>query len=127
MNASASATFNWRMHRLTEERAMDVDIINPWTGNTDFSYDYMAEAEVEALLAASARGFADWSRRALSDRAAVLARVAAGLRADREPLSALMSAEMGKLHREALAERSEERRVGKECVSTCRSRWSPYH
>src|SRR3546814_57977 len=31
--------------------------------------------------------------------------------------------------RRALAKqiRSEERRVGKECVSTCRSRWSPYH
>src|SRR3546814_20416947 len=28
---------------------------------------------------------------------------------------------------EALVARSEERRVGKECVSTCRSRWSPYH
>src|SRR3546814_11257095 len=26
-----------------------------------------------------------------------------------------------------IASRSEERRVGKECVSTCRSRWSPYH
>src|SRR3546814_14419331 len=26
-----------------------------------------------------------------------------------------------------MAHRSEERRVGKECVSTCRSRWSPYH
>src|SRR3546814_20581905 len=26
-----------------------------------------------------------------------------------------------------LRQRSEERRVGKECVSTCRSRWSPYH
>src|SRR3546814_14549890 len=25
------------------------------------------------------------------------------------------------------ADRSDERRVGKECVSTCRSRWSPYH
>src|SRR3546814_15635990 len=25
-----------------------------------------------------------------------------------------------------LTRRSEERRVGKECVSTCRSRWSPY-
>src|SRR3546814_7431235 len=24
-------------------------------------------------------------------------------------------------------QRSEERRVGKECVSTCRCRWSPYH
>src|SRR3546814_6294821 len=30
--------------------------------------------------------------------------------------------------REVLHEvRSAERRVGKECVSTCRSRWSPYH
>src|SRR3546814_5561202 len=29
--------------------------------------------------------------------------------------------------REVLEARSEERRVGKECVSTCRSRWSPYH
>ena len=25
------------------------------------------------------------------------------------------------------AARSEERRVGKECTATCRSRWSPYH
>src|SRR3546814_9228622 len=31
----------------------------------------------------------------------------------------------GRLLRDA--KRSEERRVGKECVSTCRSRWSPYH
>src|SRR3546814_8344694 len=31
------------------------------------------------------------------------------------------------LPRPTAAERSEERRVGKECVSTCRSRWSPYH
>src|SRR3546814_10930872 len=28
---------------------------------------------------------------------------------------------------EAAKKRSEERRVGKECVSTCRPRWSPYH
>src|SRR3546814_11070486 len=27
---------------------------------------------------------------------------------------------------ELLRDRSEERRVGKECVSTCRSRWAPY-
>ena len=26
-----------------------------------------------------------------------------------------------------LEQRSEERRVGKECTMTCRSRWSPYH
>src|SRR3546814_13917147 len=29
--------------------------------------------------------------------------------------------------KESAPSRSEERRVGKECVSTCRSRWSPYH
>src|SRR3546814_1255044 len=29
--------------------------------------------------------------------------------------------------RMTMDQRSEERRVGKECVSTCRSRWSPYH
>src|SRR3546814_6072330 len=29
--------------------------------------------------------------------------------------------------RELQMQRSEERRVGKECVSTCRSRWWPYH
>src|SRR3546814_11358269 len=30
-------------------------------------------------------------------------------------------------HLEMAGLRSEERRAGKECVSTCRSRWSPYH
>ena len=29
--------------------------------------------------------------------------------------------------REVASGRSEERRVGKECASMCRSRWSPYH
>ena len=28
---------------------------------------------------------------------------------------------------EQIYERSEERRVGKECMTSCRSRWSPYH
>ena len=36
---------------------------------------------------------------------------------------------LGKLHqiKFSLYYRSEERRVGKECASMCRSRWSPYH
>src|SRR3546814_5200601 len=40
----------------------------------------------------------------------------------RAPLCVSPGAGCGGVHR-----RSEERRVGKECVSTCRSRWSPYH
>src|SRR3546814_14831060 len=32
-----------------------------------------------------------------------------------------------KAHKKSRRDRSEERRVGKECISTCRSRWSPIH
>src|SRR3546814_14563751 len=34
---------------------------------------------------------------------------------------------LGVVGQQPLLGRSEERRVGKECVSACRSRWSPYH
>src|SRR3546814_14803819 len=39
----------------------------------------------------------------------------------RKPAAAAVSCQ------DLLRDRSEERRVGKECVSTCRSRWSRYH
>src|SRR3546814_1650893 len=42
---------------------------------------------------------------------------------DRSPATATVNGQSGG----TLELRSEERRVGKECVSTCRSRWSPYH
>src|SRR3546814_15325127 len=47
---------------------------------------------------------------------------------DRPGIAAICDhrAEPGAVEAEAM-ERSEERRVGQECVSTCRSRWSPYH
>src|SRR3546814_11438221 len=38
-----------------------------------------------------------------------------------------VEAAIGDVLPDRAGERSEERRVGKECVSTCRSRWSPYH
>src|SRR3546814_15054072 len=44
-----------------------------------------------------------------------------GMRAAAENL------DFGKRHAHLAPLRSAERRVGKECVSTCRSRWSPYH
>src|SRR3546814_20240424 len=50
------------------------------------------------------------------------------LQADQPPVLARLHDYRAELvwRREA-ALRSEERRVGKECVSTCRYRWSPYH
>src|SRR3546814_2621681 len=43
------------------------------------------------------------------------------------PVTTLPLSRPGSALNTARAFRSEERRVGKECVSTCRSRWSPYH
>src|SRR3546814_5509409 len=51
--------------------------------------------------------------------------VEAALRAAKRAGADVETAAVEPHHRDA--ERSEERRVGKECVSTCRSRWSPYH
>src|SRR3546814_16889371 len=42
-------------------------------------------------------------------------------------LAQLLDTVLCRQHEQAADIRSEERRVGKECVSTCRSRWSPYH
>ena len=54
------------------------------------------------------------------------------IRHERERLADLLDAERDKSAElmaqvSALRARSEERRVGKECLSQCRSRWSPYH
>src|SRR3546814_19668940 len=50
---------------------------------------------------------------------------------DRAGLAAALTAErvaaIARVYVAAELRRSEERRVGKEWVSTCRSRWSPYH
>ena len=45
----------------------------------------------------------------------------------RENLKALGDRSSEKELRERFVRRSEERRVGKECMVQCRSRWSPYH
>src|SRR3546814_14301587 len=45
---------------------------------------------------------------------------------ENDPILVEITGELGLTEPEDEAERSEERRVGKECVSPCRSRWSPY-
>src|SRR3546814_12398369 len=62
-----------------------------------------ARGRVEGILAGGHHGYASWQPPAPRAR-----------RLREEP-------------RDEKHGRSEERRVGKECVSTCRSRWSPYH
>ena len=83
---------------------MTVEITNPWTGAVDYRYDYQAWPVVDATLARAAAAFPAWSAKPLAERSDYLRRVATQLRGHRERLARTMSAEMGKLHREALAE-----------------------
>src|SRR3546814_15118719 len=70
-------------------------------------------AGTDAAAALSQGGLLDFLKKAFAERA----------------LNAEMDHHLGQENQGANSRngyRSEERRVGKECVSTCRSRWSPY-
>src|SRR3546814_8407110 len=49
------------------------------------------------------------------------------VKAHTQAVADMQSQLQGLIGKRFIADRSEERRVGKECVSTCRSRWSAYH
>src|SRR3546814_2921811 len=90
---------------------------------SDWSSDVCSSDLAQFLTAAQV-----WQCADIADRAGVPV-LCYGLRTDfRGELFAGSAALLGIA--DTLVElkaRSEERRVGKECVSTCRSRWSPYH
>lgn len=76
---------------------------DPWTGEVR-PFPKMAAAGIEARLAAAEAAFPAWSALSLDERAGHLRKVAATMRARRDDLALTMTAEMGKLRREALAE-----------------------
>ncbi|MFM6987298.1 MAG: aldehyde dehydrogenase family protein, partial [Arenimonas sp.] len=83
---------------------MTVENVNPWTGQVEYRYAYFGPAETEARLAAAAKAFPAWSALSFAERAAYLERVAGLLREHSGRIASTMTAEMGKLRREALAE-----------------------
>src|SRR3546814_12375239 len=103
----------------------------------------MGAAETRRAIAAARAAFPAWAKKTAKERAQVLRRLYQLMLEHQDDLARLMTAEQGKPLAEAKGEiaysaaflewfgeeakRSEERRVGKECVSTCSSRWSPYH
>src|SRR3546814_1245604 len=68
----------------------------------------------------------DWSSDVCSSDLTIT--VVLSIKAFSEDQYIFMATSRGTVKKTPLSDfRSEERRVGKECVSTCRSRWSPYH
>ena len=91
---------------------MDVETRNPYTGEVEYRYAYQDRAAVEAALEAARAAFPAWSARPLAERGGLVRALGAQLRARREAIAATMTAEMGKLRREALAELDK-------CASAC--------
>lgn len=83
---------------------MTVRLIHPWTGEIDHTYDYVGEHEVERVLQSAAQAAPGWAARSLDERAGLMRAVAARLREQRDAIAAVMTADMGKLRREALVE-----------------------
>jgi succinate-semialdehyde dehydrogenase / glutarate-semialdehyde dehydrogenase len=91
---------------------MTVETVNPATGKVEYTLELMDSAAIESILTASASAFPLWSARPLAERGELLHKVGAQLRSRRDDIQKIMTAEMGKLRKEALAE------IGK-CADAC--------
>ncbi|KAB7764831.1 NAD-dependent succinate-semialdehyde dehydrogenase [Xanthomonas maliensis] len=83
---------------------MSYDTVNPANGQVEHRQALLDAAGIETRLAAAAAAFPGWAARPLAERGALLRQVGAELTRRREDLQRIMSAEMGKLRSEALAE-----------------------
>jgi len=78
--------------------------INPHTGQPEYTVQLFDTAGIEQRLESAARAFPQWAARPLEERAAILRRAGEALTRRREEIQRIMTAEMGKLRVEALAE-----------------------
>lgn len=78
--------------------------INPATGQTIHQFPETSPAMTQAAVERAHRVYLGWRELAVTDRAAMMRQVAAVLRADRDTLAALATAEMGKPITQARAE-----------------------
>jgi succinate-semialdehyde dehydrogenase / glutarate-semialdehyde dehydrogenase len=78
--------------------------VNPATGETIKTYDEMAPADVDHVIAQAHRAFLEWKQTTFAERARVMQRAAHILRADANTFAVLMAQEMGKPIRDGRAE-----------------------
>jgi succinate-semialdehyde dehydrogenase/glutarate-semialdehyde dehydrogenase len=92
---------------------MALTSINPATGETVAEFEEHSVDEVERRIGIAGDAFRDWSARPVSERAAVLSRMADLLDAEHEALGRLMTLEMGKTFASATGE-------ARKCAAGCR-------
>jgi len=87
--------------------------VNPATGEVLGRYDELSDPELEARLARAAQTFRAWRRRPFAERAALVARAGEVLEQRKEHWGRLMTLEMGKTFKSAVAE-------AEKCAWACR-------
>ncbi|HVT19533.1 MAG TPA: NAD-dependent succinate-semialdehyde dehydrogenase [Thermoanaerobaculia bacterium] len=75
---------------------MAIESVNPATGETIASHQEMSQEEVSLAIDGAHRAFLAWRETPFAERARLMKRAAAGLRARREEFAVLMAREMGK-------------------------------
>jgi acyl-CoA reductase-like NAD-dependent aldehyde dehydrogenase len=92
--------FNAPYRLLIDGRLVDtsarLEVINPATGAVFANCPSAGGSELDAAVAAARRAFAAWKALSFSDRAQHIARFAAALDAQKEPLARLLTQEQGK-------------------------------
>jgi succinate-semialdehyde dehydrogenase/glutarate-semialdehyde dehydrogenase len=79
-------------------------VTNPATGEVTQKFEYATDAEIEAALASATAAAAEWRRRPVADRAAVVKRVAELFTERAKELAELITSEMGKRPAAAVGE-----------------------
>jgi succinate-semialdehyde dehydrogenase/glutarate-semialdehyde dehydrogenase len=92
---------------------MTIATTNPATGETLKTFEPHGGEQIEQALAAAAKAFPLWRRTSFAERAAKMQKAAALLEERKDSLAGLITLEMGKLRRQALAEIEK-------CASGCR-------
>jgi succinate-semialdehyde dehydrogenase/glutarate-semialdehyde dehydrogenase len=87
-----------------EAAVMNYQVTNPATGKIESEYPTATDAEIDAILASAASGYASWKMTDMAHRAQIVARVGQ-LHAERaDELAAIITREMGKPTRQAKGE-----------------------
>jgi succinate-semialdehyde dehydrogenase / glutarate-semialdehyde dehydrogenase len=92
---------------------MAIASVNPATGAVLRTFDELSDAQLEQKIALAAATFVEYRRTPFSERAAWMRRAAEILERDKEKFGRLMTLEMGKTYRSAVAEAAK-------CATACR-------
>ncbi|MGI0100275.1 MAG: NAD-dependent succinate-semialdehyde dehydrogenase [Candidatus Micrarchaeaceae archaeon] len=83
---------------------MAIQSVNPATGEVNKEFELFSREQLDGICAASADAFRGWSALAIEERTAMLLKLASSLRSNKDRYARLMTIEMGKPYKEALAE-----------------------